>query len=253
MTSRRMTSPTMQFILPSLLAALVFVMPSAAAKPGTYLHVWVEPSGKVTQLGVTPPSEVVYSNEQTTFDPNGVPQNGEEWADFLHCSHGGLLTGFGAGFNGIDPDNAPIGAGVNGSPSGDYQVSFTLYEAGIPTVGLQSSGDTPGLPILGPWTFDVPAGTVGISVSFAPFMTIAQDLWMGVKFSDPTIGLTRNDPPSIGSSEDWFHNVDQNSKGDFAGNPVANFVMTVQIEGPVSVEPTTWGRIKTLIGSGNQE
>ena len=229
MTSRRMTSPFMQFMLPSLLAALVFTMPAVAAKSGNYVHVRVEPSGKVTLLGGPPPSEVVYLNEQDSFEPNAVAQNGEEWADLLHCSHGGLLTGFGAGFDGAVMDS--------------FEVTMTLYEAA--SAELQSGG-SPGGVILGPWSFVVPGNTIGLSVSFGAFMTIPQDVWMGVKFSDPAVGLTRNDPPSIGSSEDFFHNINQNTKGDFAGNPVANFVMSVQVEGPVPVQPTTWGRIKTL-------
>lgn len=235
MTSRRMNAPALRYaILPSLFAVLVSAIPTVPADAGEYIHVRVDQAGKVLLQGAPPPSEYVYFNEQDPFEPNAVPQNGEEWADFLHCTHGGPLTGFGAGFD--------------GAPTDSFDVTMTLYAAA--SAELQSGG-SPGGVILGPWSFRVSHDTIGLSVSFGSFMTISDNLWFGVKFSDPSVGLTRNDPPSVGSSEDFFHNIDQDIKGDFAGNPVANFVMSVQVEGPVSVQPTTWGRIKTLIGSGN--
>jgi hypothetical protein len=226
---------TRRSLLLSVPALLLLAAAPALAAPGGVAYFRVEPGGKIAPLGAPIPTEAIYLNEQENFESNAAAQEYDEWADDIHGTHAGHITGFGCGFDGL--------------PKGPFQVTLTLYESSAAELNVDSG---PGAVLYGPWTFDVDQNTIGIFVSFAPSVgTHGPDLWLGASFSDPTMGMTRHDPPQIGSSLDGYWNVTDNQKGDFGGSPVANFVTRVEVEAPVAIESTTWGRIKSLLPAGN--
>lgn len=213
-----------------VVSTLITAQAAIAAPPSVELTLRM-PDGSIVKTGTSSivGSTTTYLNEQDAFSPNAAPQGGDEWADDLYCTSGGVLNGFGAGFD--------------GSPNDSFYVTMTVYEGAAPAV---SGVGGPGNIIIGPWTFIVPFNTIGVSVGFGGGPVVGPDVWLGVSFSDPTVGLTRHDPPQIGSSNDLFWNVTNGLAQDFGGDPVANFVMSVNIEGANATENTTWGRIKAL-------
>lgn len=219
--------------LSTLLAiSALFAATAAIAAPPTVQYVYRMPDGSIVKTASASlvGSSYIFFNEQEMFEPNAAPQNGEEWAEDIHGTSGGVLNGFGAGFDGAAEDS--------------FNVTFTVYEFAAPA--LTGSGTGPGAVIIGPWTFRVPFNTIGVSVGFGGGPFVAPDLWLGVSFSDPTMGLTRHDPPQIGSSDDLFWNIATGTPQDFGGSPIANFVSSVSIDGSNATENTTWGRIKAL-------
>lgn len=219
-----------------LCAGLTLAGSAAAAQRGSYLNVQVDMKGNVLYsrpgLNVSTP---VYLNELEN-DLTSRPQNGEEWADDIHTSANGELTGFGAAFSGF--------VGVDGD---SFDVTFTLYEnSGLETMNGAGSS-SPGAVILGPWTIRLNYNVIGLGIGFDPFgLSVGPDLWLGVSFSDPNVGLVLHDPPTIGSSGDRFWNVTQGMEQNFGGNPAANFVMSVNADMPLPVVTTTWSGIKSL-------
>lgn len=77
---------------------------------------------------------------------------------------------------------------------------------------------------------------IGLGLGFDPFgLTIGPDLWLGISFSDPNIGLVLHNPPQIGSSGDRYWNMTTGMEQDFGGSPVANFVMSIRADLPLPV------------------
>jgi len=212
------------------LATLVTTHAAIAAPPTVELTLRM-PDGSIVKTGSASiaGSTLIYMNQQDEFSPNAVAQGGDEWADDLQGTSGGVLNGFGAGFDGF--------------PADSFYVTMTVYEGVAPAL---AGGGGPGSVIIGPWSFIVPPNTIGVGVGFDGGPVIGSDVWLGVSFSDPAVGLTRHDPPQIGSSNDLFWNVTNGVAQDFGGDPVANFVMSVSIDGSNATENTTWGRIKSL-------
>ncbi len=74
---------------------------------------------------------------------------------------------------------------------------------------------------------------------------VGPDLWMGVSFSDPSVGMWLHDTPQIGTSDDLYWNITTGAQESFVGGPVANFVTRVTVDLPTPVESTTWGKVKS--------
>lgn len=211
-------------VLPCSLALLFAT--SAFAGPPADITILPSPSGAMT---VSPNAGArahavctpAYSNYAAPAGAPYVAGTGVEVFDDLHLAVVGDLCAFGYTYSG---------------PSADVIVTFYANDGPL---------GSPGTVIAGPFVAPSTAGRVEFEVP-GGITTIGPDLWMGFVFPVPDQGLLFTDPPSIGSSGDVIYQRPPDGFITFGGNPVANFRISVDVDLPTPVRPSTWGTLKTI-------
>ena len=151
-------------------------------------------------------------------------QNGKEVLDDLHMLYEGSMCAFKFGYQ--EDTTAPFSATIA------FYVNDPLDP--VPTTLLAGPYTINGLP----WGVN----EIEVTLPSGPFLTA--DVWMSVQFSSTTAGMLIVDPPTEGSSHDYFYQRPAETYLWFGGDPMANFYMEVEMEVPVPVEASSWGQIK---------
>jgi hypothetical protein len=176
---------------------------------------------------LTPGSIFLPTNSASPVD--GLPY--DEYADDCHLTlAGGLL-------------NFSIGYFEQSAPS--VSVTVTIYQN-------DAANTTLGPVLAGPYVFSgLPGGfnVVTLTPPDSPF--ISKDVWFAVQFDPPTAGLVNAPPPSptLGSSADIFLDTGLTPPPGlvfFGGDPLANFMIEIQLDSAVPVQESSWGEIKNL-------
>ncbi len=159
----------------------------------------------------------IYSNVTYSTDWYYGPGAGVEVADDLHMISAGTMVEFKFGyFDGAGVTTATVNFYANNA--NDFPVP-----GGNPPASLIASYPLTGLPGAGTWLITVPVAA----------QALPQDVWMGVIFPASNVGLLTYNPPTIGSSHDYF--AMYGSLYWMGGNPVANFALEVSTPEPSSL------------------
>ena len=148
--------------------------------------------------------------------------------DDLHMTSGGWLCSFDVGYN--NGTSAPV------------DVTVTFYET--------DDEDAPPTAVVGgPFLLeDMPTGVNIVHVEVEPGVAeLPAHVWMAVSFSLSNVTLLIYDPPTVGTSHDWFYLIPPGGYYWFGGSPTANFCMQVECDVSSGVDSSaTWGTIKAL-------
>jgi len=185
-------------------------------------------------LGKRTPSSVledslVYDNSNAS---NLVfrPGFGFEVADDVHMLAGGRLTRFRIAYG-------------EATPGALVSIIILFYE-NTP----DNQPPTPGRLIAGPFLIPgLPGGTNMITLVPPISFFLPKDIWWASAYASPTSGPILADPPSIGSSDNLFYDVDRSRFGDFGDTAPANFFLQIYLEDvETAVAEKTWSEIKSL-------
>jgi hypothetical protein len=170
---------------------------------------------------------LVYSN---TTNPTGYYTTGSstnEFADDLHLVSVGVLTGFDFGYN--------------KTTAGTTSCTVRFY-ADDPL------DNPPTVVIAGPYTLNnLATGAQAYHVDVTDNMVLTADVWMSFKYTTTNTGPFIYDPPTIGTSHDYYYRFTPTpGYYFFGGAPPANFYAAVYATTATPVIPATWGRIKAL-------
>ena len=212
------------------LSSVLFLLAAANATPahaGTILPVPPGPIPRLSPDRVQAVCTLVYSNYAGPATGYYAAGAGREVIDDLHLVATGDLCGF--GFTYINGSGRPT----------DIVVTFYANDGPL---------GSPGTVVGGPFSFPAQPGPGGeLSAALPNVITaIGPDIWMGASFSTDTTGLVFTNPPSIGSSADVYYQRPEEGFFTFGGDPVANFRLSVEVDTPTPVRPTTWGTLKTI-------
>lgn len=147
--------------------------------------------------------------------------------DDLHMTTGGVLTGFDFGYN--------------KTTAGTTAATVTFY-------ANDANNTAPTTLVAGPYTVSgLPSGINSWHVDVSDGKVIGRDVWMGVAFSTTSTGHLIYNPPTVGTSADyWYQFAPTAGYNTFGGNPKANFYSAVYVASVTPVAPATWGGIKKL-------
>lgn len=160
-----------------------------------------------------------------------------EYGDDCHLTFVGWLTTFTMGY--YKP------------PPGQASALVTFYEN-------DASDGIIGPVLAGPYLVSaLPAGlnTVVVTVPDSPFLT--EHVWVAVQFAPDTAGLViAGGPPTVGTSHDVYVDTGLTTPPPglvfFGGDPVANFMLAIEVDGTVPVQTVTWGHLKALYLPGQR-
>lgn len=150
-----------------------------------------------------------------------------EYADDCHLTAGGALCSFTIGY--YEPE--------------DVTVDFTItIHANAPDDG------TFGAILAGPYTFPgLPAGFNQLTLIPPDNPTLPKDVWFSVTATPLSAGLViSGGPPTVGASHDYLLDVPALSLFFYDGDPVANFMISIEVEPTVPTEAVSWGKVKSL-------
>jgi hypothetical protein len=212
--------------------ALLATAATASAAPSPLVRVTPLPAPGVpstVRLGdrTAPTGTPVYSNTTNATGWYTSSPGTNEACDDLHLVSGGVLAGFDFGYN--------------KSTSGTTAATVTFYAG-------DATDKAPTTVVAGPYVLSGLAnGAQAYHVDVTDAKVIGKDVWMGIKYSTTSTGPFIYNPPTVGSSHDyWYQFQPTAGYSYFGGNPVANFYLGVYVNAATPVSPVTWGRIKGL-------
>jgi hypothetical protein len=186
------------------------------------------PSGVVAYQALSVGTIYVPTNAQSPVD--GLPY--DEYADDCHLTFAGELFGFTIGY---------------------YEPSAPSVTATVTFYANSAVDDVLGAPVAGPYVFsNLPgAGINVISLTPPDNPSLPQDVWFAVQFDPPTAGLVNSPLPSptVGVSHNIFLDTGFTPPPGlvwFGGDPLANFMIEIQLSGATPVQQSSWGKIKHL-------
>ncbi len=147
--------------------------------------------------------------------------------DDLHMAAGGVLTGFDFGYI--------------KTTAGTTTATVTFY-------ANDANNTAPSLLVAGPYVVTgLPSGTNAWHVEVGDSNVLGKDVWMGVAFATTSTGHLIYNPPTLGTSADyWYQFAPTAGYNTFGGNPRANFYSAVYTASATPVAPASWGGIKQL-------
>ena len=125
------------------------------------------------------------------------------------------------------------------SPTGPTDITVTFYD--------DDAGDNFAGPVVaGPFlTPGAPGGLNFVHIE-VPGGTINPDVWMGVQFSNASAGLILSDPPTVGSSHNYWLQIPPGALFGFSDGQIGNFWLGLYASPAVQNVSSTWGQMKAI-------
>jgi len=218
-------------LLRSALTLALLIVPVATAlatqrvdvvpvPPGTPIQKMTIGSPNVDECGL------VYDNTSNFTGYFYDAGAGTQAADDLHMISGGNLCRFDFAY---------------------YKGSMGTTDATVTIYANDPSDNPPVVVVAGPYVLAAlpGAGAYMAGVAVTP-VAVPPDVWIGVSFSTAGTGLLTMDPPTIGTSDDFFFVTPPGEYAFFGGNPAANFAFAVHAAIATPTRPSTWGSVKQL-------